>query len=596
MPGKFSRILRHPFHPLLVNIYPVLAIYLFNVNETPLFALVRSFLFSIATGLACYLFFLLLFIPWRSLLSRKTLLGMAVLSLVLGLGYTLVYGYINPLWPAIAKHRYLIPLWLTLYFAGLISVVDKESLSRIFSMAIVWEKAAAAASLFLILFYSYGHVFNTFLFDPGSGRKAIFARYQELIIAWLSILVFGLVLVAVSKKLETQTRALNAASVFLVLGIMIQLGFYFLPALFNPRNGPELNAQNIPHSSQTPDVYYIVLDAYSRQDVLLQYGFDNSGFIAQLEELGFMVPGCSSSNYSYTLFSMASTLNMDYLENLDIPSYGRDINYGHFTSLIHHSAVRQIFEDLGYSTVTLKVINPYLDITDSTYYFNPESDSSNLNKIETIRFHYLFLQTTALRPYLDYLEWRPKALEALPPMAQNWFPVGNAFSGRNYKQYQLSLYNLSTLGSVPDLPAGKFVYAHLIVTHEPFVFTPDGQFRYPVTGDDEGYIDQVRFANERMIEILKKIITDSAVPPIVVIQGDHGYPWGPSRNKNLSAFYLPGADRELIHPEITNVNTFRLIFNEYFAGNYELLPDVSHVSAQGDPYDMETFSFFCENN
>ena len=45
----------------------------------------------------------------------------------------------------------------------------------------------------------------------------------------------------------------------------------------------------------------------------------------------------------------------------------------------------------------------------------------------------------------------------------------------------------------------------------------------------------------------------------------------------LNAYYLPGNEPALIPPDITPVNTFRLIFNTYFNGKYPLLPDVSYV-------------------
>ena len=66
-----------------------------------------------------------------------------------------------------------------------------------------------------------------------------------------------------------------------------------------------------------PDIYYIILDGYGRQDALMEdYGYDNTAFLNFLEEQGFFVADCSRSNYSQTKFSLLTSLNMDFVEEL----------------------------------------------------------------------------------------------------------------------------------------------------------------------------------------------------------------------------------------------------------------------------------------
>ena len=52
---------------------------------------------------------------------------------------------------------------------------------------------------------------------------------------------------------------------------------------------------NLSQSSiNDPDVYYIILDAYSRDDVLQEdLGFDNSDFISNMKAMGFVFPACT---------------------------------------------------------------------------------------------------------------------------------------------------------------------------------------------------------------------------------------------------------------------------------------------------------------
>src|SRR5262249_55856944 len=69
-------------------------------------------------------------------------------------------------------------------------------------------------------------------------------------------------------------------------------------------------------SETTPDVYYIILDGYARADTLKrECQFDNSEFLEQLRSRGFYVADQSCSNYPMTFMSLASSLNMSYLDN-----------------------------------------------------------------------------------------------------------------------------------------------------------------------------------------------------------------------------------------------------------------------------------------
>ena len=79
-----------------------------------------------------------------------------------------------------------------------------------------------------------------------------------------------------------------------------------------------------------------------------------------------------------------------------------------------------------------------------------------------------------------------------------------------------------------------------------------------------------------MLGIVREILADSVTPPIIIIQGDHGF--GEGLNfPILNAFYLPGIPAGSLYPTLSPVNTFRLVFNHYFNGEYSLLPDESFL-------------------
>ncbi|MCL6482019.1 MAG: hypothetical protein K6U02_09855, partial [Firmicutes bacterium] len=83
-----------------------------------------------------------------------------------------------------------------------------------------------------------------------------------------------------------------------------------------------------------------------------------------------------------------------------------------------------------------------------------------------------------------------------------------------------------------------------------------------------------------------------ATPPVILLQADEGpaperfrrdgmrFNWRTATAEELSektgilnAYLLPGVESVPLHPSITPVNSFRVIFNAYFGTNLPLLPD-----------------------
>jgi hypothetical protein len=331
-----------------------------------------------------------------------------------------------------------------------------------------------------------------------------------------------------------------------------------------------------------PDIYYIILDGYGRSDVLKnEYGYDNSEFLNTLQDLGFYIAECSQSNYAQTQMSLASSLNFNYIDALSerfVP--GSDDRTG-LDALIHHGAVRESLEKAGYQTVAFATGFLATELRDADYFLSPGRSIGALNE-----FEYLLLETTFAR------------------LLQDTNRFGMQGSGSELFR-QRTLYALDQLDELSYIQGPKFVFVHLIVPHPPYVFGPTGGPVEPAevgtTKTQEGathYRDQVIFINSRMMEIVPKIIASSSTPPIIVIQGDHGPTVASSprsRMSNLNAYFLPGADASII-PTITPVNTFRVIFNEYFDQNLELLDDISLYSDYTDPFNFKVIQNTCKVN
>jgi hypothetical protein len=193
-------------------------------------------------------------------------------------------------------------------------------------------------------------------------------------------------------------------------------------------------------------------------------------------------------------------------------------------------------------------------------------------------------------------------------------PIGTKLGifDRRLDQWKRVQLKFEKLAEVPRIKEPTFTFAHMIIPHPPYVFDQDGNFltarMEKNTGRMVGYIDQLVFLNKKIRTLVDKLLANSEVPPIIVLQADEGpwplkiderdstrFNWKQADNEKLrekmgilNAYYLPGVDTGLLYPSITPVNSFRLIFNAYFGANFELLPDKNYVFMN----DNQLYSFF----
>ena len=102
-----------------------------------------------------------------------------------------------------------------------------------------------------------------------------------------------------------------------------------------------------------PDIYYLILDGFGRPDVLQElYDLDLQPFVKALEGRGFVIPDASQSNYAQTYLSMASSLNLSYLDGIAATmrdsSDRRALDY-----LIQQNALMTIAKRAGYEVIAI---------------------------------------------------------------------------------------------------------------------------------------------------------------------------------------------------------------------------------------------------
>ena len=373
---------------------------------------------------------------------------------------------------------------------------------------------------------------------------------------------------------------------FLYLSLALSVGFVLYALNLNAqhlRKVPWVNYieavghvdDNLPKSnspiSYKPDIYYIVLDGYARSDILDElYLYDNFPFISYLDEKGFIVPGGVHANYAKTAVSITSTLNMNYVDSF-APGLKDSKFWWLMKPFIDHSTVRAFLETQGYTTIS---VSTNWSLTD--------------NKSTNVYLHPYFLTLSDFEQYI----LRITPLRFLESSIQEFSSVPTYETHRETVEHSFQAFS-----KVLRVKEPKFVFVHILSPHPPFVFDddgahldPPGNFSFNDANDfygevrdyQVGYIKQVEFVNSRMKSVIDTILTNSVTPPIIIIQSDHGSglltDFSSAENTCMrerfapfAAYYLPDRNANIIPFDVTPVNIFRIVLNEYFNTDLPLL-------------------------
>jgi hypothetical protein len=444
---------------------------------------------------------------------------------------------------------------------------------------------------FLIFFVLYAPVYRVLRNVHFAGT--VLGRHRILVpTTFVVLLILGVLLLLFGKKFPQ--KILNNISMFLnFTGILLTVLPIFAiisttiktnrqTTLYSAQL-PDVETLTVDASASLPDVYYIVLDMHTNDNVLKKLlDYDDSAFTQGLQERGFFVSQCSQSNYNSTQRSITSSLNMDYLQTLGLGSAEPKALY----PVMQHSRVRRMLESLGYATYSFESGYSFVEIRDSGHYSTPTNSAINLLTYPGVTsFESLILSISAGQIlYENRSELSMKVQSIIDaPYTERRAQILNAFQ---------------TLPKIPLESGPKFVYAHFLAPHDPFVFdengdpsfrrTPFMQNADPEFGAGYGwnsykvpYVNEVKYLDQRILEVIDQIIASSETPPIIIVQGDHGIPRVSQYNAQfqiLNAYYFPGILETGLYDTISPVNSFRLMFNHYFGTDYALLEDVSYKS------------------
>jgi hypothetical protein len=359
-----------------------------------------------------------------------------------------------------------------------------------------------------------------------------------------------------------------------------------------------------------PDIYYIILDSYAREDMLRElYEYDNSEFLTALEERGFYIAAESHANYLKTTLSIASTLNMAHLNHLPALLQKNEVDNSQYAvnlvakNITDENHVSRVLKNFNYTIVSFSNGQATSHFKNVDIYERNESPDN-----------FTFWQT-----FLKFMILDTSLANLLSRFGQN-----ETILHDNMSQHRAAiLFTFDHLSKYATQDGNFFVYAHILSPHTPFVFDQHGN---PIANQDpftlldlrpgnpeniELYRNQLHYINSLVITAIDEILENSAQPPVIILQADHGSRVYSHLEKHdysdyklnvpiFNAYYFPNAPDIPVYPTITPVNTFRIILNAYFGYNLPLEEDQSyHWSITDNKAEFVDICYaynYCEEN
>jgi len=421
---------------------------------------------------------------------------------------------------------------------------------------------AALLAIFLLAFnFFFGSLQD--LFKNRLHVTSIF-RYRIILPVCLLVLIF--IVIWLKRSGRTFSSLVQYLNLALILFILIDLGSLILKISGGKKKSNDLTAAKFTKcdTCSKPDVFLIISDQYTGNTALKKvFDFDNSSFENELRLRGFHIAGNSSSNYNLTPFSIASTLNMDYLDLKRGPQTSNGVSYSY--ELIRNSRVLNFFSLQGYQFYNCSIFD--FDDQPAHKYGSLLPYGTKLITSQTFTSRiWKDIRLDILKGKFGFKSFRKKI----------------AYEHLNYNKDVMALtaYNAALKSSKP-----KFVYTHLMMPHYPYYFDSKGN---PLPVEKLGgianvnthdFIEYLQYSNKRLLELVDEILKRSATPPVILLLGDHGFRNSEKKTDgkydfvNLNATYFPNRNYSGIYDSISNVNQFRVVFNTFFNQRLPLLKD-----------------------
>jgi hypothetical protein len=435
----------------------------------------------------------------------------------------------------------------------------------IYSAIFLWRggdvsRVSNAVLILLIVFFLYGPTFD-FLWDLD-----LFTVDHRTLLPVMVLLGVYVALLFIRLR-ERQSRFIQQGA-RVILGSLVVLNLLMIAPVEMEKHRAaralslalEKNPSQPlpPTSAREPDIYYLVIDEAAGFDVIREFWKDNrvDQYENHFENQGFFIASQSRSSSTSTLYEMASRLNFQYSDK------DKDNRLGLMED-ISQNKVMQLLKERGYTTIVFDQARgphayPSKTPIVADYNFEYDAESSKYEGQRLSEFSKMVFNLTMLRPSLEAEDtYDPVILEHRDKI----------------------LFAFDRIANLDDIPSPKIVYAHLLVTHVPFLFKEDGRLNEMAAFHDwDYYLGNYFFMQQKIQELVDHLLSDADPDnlPVIIIQSDHGarnipYESGtlenyPEKNKThiLNIFFLPDVDYSSLKDDMDPVETFPLLFKLYF--------------------------------
>jgi len=393
--------------------------------------------------------------------------------------------------------------------------------------------------------------------------QGFFSRYSFLLPFFL--VVFLLIIVGLRRRKNGVARVSAYLNVLFALLILIDLVWLADKALSTYDRNRPTSSHNIAScdTCARPDIYFLLFDEYSSSTALRElWNYDNDDLDNFLRQKGFSIQAYSRSNYNFTPFSIASTLNMDYLD-IPNPRACTVKDYSACVSSIRNNRICSMLEALGYEIVNYSIFD--LD----------KNPSPVVEDFLPLKTKLITSQTFLSRIRKDLFYHLLTGKFEIP-----WLSSDLIYTTYHNNE---KIINATLKESMSVSVKPKFVYSHIEMPHPPFYYSQDRkQTDRNVLVEENNklspssYLGYLPKTNLVIKQLVNSIITNAKRPVVIILMGDHGFRTRqpePYHFRNQNAVYTSFSTDNWFDPNISNVNEFRVLSNHLFQTSFSLLKD-----------------------
>ena len=397
------------------------------------------------------------------------------------------------------------------------------------------NKAALITGVGVVFFFYFGYVQDAL---KGILVSNIPVNKTSILVP-ISIIIFIILTIYFIKSknnFESIIKIANVVSITLILVVCVQ---FIIPGA----------------SAEKPNVYHIILDEYTDNEILTKkFGYNNEKFLEFLNNNGFYMHDKLFSTFGGTVKELNVILNMEYPKKLRWMSEDYES--------LNNNKVMSIFSNQDYSVIETNSMMRWKNFSDVDTKLCYDTNFINSEFLDQV------LGKSIIRYFLEKYQQDTR---------------------RDTVRCTFDVLNEITLKT--DGP--KYVFSHVYVPHPPFLFGPNGENVIPdhreISGlqsweNPQGYVNQLIYATNEITVVIKNIVKNDP-NAIIIVQGDTGTLTGTDISKKtmkeiyqahsiLYAVRIPDVeDSDYMIP----VNTYRIIFNNYFNMNYDYLEYHSYL-------------------